>query len=435
MFEAMMNSQDFDYLSREIESIRRELGAGIPVPEKKAAEAASSDLLTFASLKDHPGASETGWSTRYLDGETGLVLTYFLTRTIGIIPASINDFIPYQRDLEYANQPYYAKCFCYDKTNTGDSLDLRYFNAPNLFDAITMTKVSSSRIGSTAINRVAKIIECNQSTGWPFSNLNPSATISRQVTEYAIISVVSGSGGSFVISGDHASEFTNGDGFYVTGSTGNDKTYTVSSSSYASGPNQTTIIVSGSIASSTSDGSVGIGGDVLSAGNVNLWNLIFTQPANFSSIATPGQFALYSSKLGSWIATKSSFVYARAANYYVNQYYHDETGTVITDCPSPAVNPISVADNFIPRGKVCIEQISPMSSTMLVRLRHETTGELYEGSLQTTLTGYGQIYNEKIGMNVGSGGRAIDCILPTPGQSDPLIGSRFKSSDSYTVLT
>jgi hypothetical protein len=34
MLEAMMNSYEYDELSREIESIRRELGAGIPVPQK-----------------------------------------------------------------------------------------------------------------------------------------------------------------------------------------------------------------------------------------------------------------------------------------------------------------------------------------------------------------------------------------------------------------
>jgi hypothetical protein len=429
MLEAVMNSQEYDILIREIESLKRQLAAGVPVPEKKRAAASTSDLLTFASLKNFSGASETGWATRYLDGDTGFVLTYFLTRAIGHIPTSMSDFLTYQRDLEYTNIPYYAKCFVYDKTNTGDSLDLRYFNAPNLFDVISMTKVSSSRIGSTAINRVAKGIECSSSYGWPFVTLNPSATISRQVTEYAVVSVVSGSGGSFVISGDHASEFTNGGMFYVTGSTGNDKTYSVASSSYASGPDQTTIVVSGSIASSTADGSVGIGGDVLSASNVNLWNLVFT---------APGQYALYSRKTGSWIATKSSFVYASVLFNELNQYYHDETGTVITDCPFPAVNPISVPDSFIPRGKVCIEQISPMSTTMLVRLRHETTGDLYEGSISTTVTPYNPIYNEKIGVNggpTGNTGRIIDCALPTPGQSNPLAGSWFKSSASYTTLS
>jgi hypothetical protein len=428
-----MNSQDFDYLSREIESIRRELGAGIPVPEKKIASAASSDLLTFASLKDHPGASETGWATRYLDGEAGLVLTYYLTESIGSIPTSMSDAAKYERDLGYRIF-YNGKCFCYDKTNTGNSLDLRYFNAPNLFDIIPMTKVTSSRVGSTAINRVAKIIECGLAIGWSFSTISPSATISNQVIEYAIVSVVSGSGGSFVISGDHASEFVNGGGFYVTGSTGNDKVYIVSSSSYASGPNQTTIIVSGSIASSTADGSVGIGGGVLSSGSVNLQNLSFTNKSNAPLIA-----ALYSRKLRSWIATKSSFVYGRTGFYSeLNQYYHDETGTVITDCPMPAVNPISVPDSFIPRGKVCIEQISPMSSTMLIRLRHETTGELYEGAFPATVTSYGGISQEKIGLNVGASGpsgRIIECILPTPGQSNPQVGSLFKSSASYTVLT
>jgi hypothetical protein len=34
MSEAVMNSQDFDYLSREIESLKRQLAAGIPVPAK-----------------------------------------------------------------------------------------------------------------------------------------------------------------------------------------------------------------------------------------------------------------------------------------------------------------------------------------------------------------------------------------------------------------
>jgi hypothetical protein len=40
-----MNSQDFDYLSREIESIRRELGAGIPVPEKKASSGGTGLIM------------------------------------------------------------------------------------------------------------------------------------------------------------------------------------------------------------------------------------------------------------------------------------------------------------------------------------------------------------------------------------------------------
>jgi hypothetical protein len=436
-----MNSQDFDYLSREIESIRRELGAGIPVPEKKAAEAASSDLITFASMKNFSGASETGWATEYMDGDTGQVLTYFLARTIGHVPTTYVDFSNTSSLDTGEADPVNSGFFCYDVSNTGTSLDLYYLHNQNamagysqISNAIPMTKVTSSRVGSSALNRAVKVTEINTHYEATVDGAGilvyPRAKITSEITNYSITDVVPGANGSFSIGGDHTSEFTNGASFFVTGSTGNDKTYVVASSSYDSGDDETTIIVAGSIADATVDGSLGTGGGCLALDEINVSHLLFTQGA-----ASYSGLVYYSSKNNNWYTTKSAFHNTRELTYSYDMYfhYHDETGTVVSEpINGIGINPISVPDSFVSRGRVCIEQISPRSNTLLVRLRHRTTGDLYEGTVgASVVSNPGVSVFLKYGTNAAGMGRFF---MPTPGQTNPENVSIFELDLTMSTL-
>lgn len=68
---------------------------------------------------------------------------------------------------------------------------------------------------------------------------------------------VGGNGvGAFVVSGDYTSRFTPDRAFSISLSTANDNDYRVSSSSYASGPDETTILTQGGVVDGTVDGRV-----------------------------------------------------------------------------------------------------------------------------------------------------------------------------------
>ena len=67
-------------------------------------------------------------------------------------------------------------------------------------------------------------------------------------------SVTTGAGGSFQIGGDFTADFVAGLAFTVSGSTGNDGSYTVASSSFSGG--LTTIVVNETISDGTADGSI-----------------------------------------------------------------------------------------------------------------------------------------------------------------------------------
>jgi len=81
-----------------------------------------------------------------------------------------------------------------------------------------------------------------------------AAGIKRSIT-----AVGTGAGGSFGVAGDHTAEFAAGTEFTVTGSTGNDGTYTVASVSESGGT--TTIVVEAdqTVSNATVDGSVHVG--------------------------------------------------------------------------------------------------------------------------------------------------------------------------------
>lgn len=436
-----MNSQEYDILSREIESLKRQLAAGIPVPEKKKSSS-SSDLLSFASLKDLSGASATGWATRYLDSDKGEVLTYFLTRTIGRVPTSRVDFSSHSSlDVELGD-PTNASVFCYDISNTGSSLNLYFLTMSGysyLSNAISMTKVASSRSGSSALNRVAKFTEITghyEYTAGGSVWVQPIATISSTITNYTITDVFSGSGGSFSISGDHTTEFANGASFFVTGSTGNDKTYSVYSSSYSSGTGKTTIVVTGSIPSATVDGSLGTGGGCLAFTPLNVNHLCFTNPPDFGdAYSQGGGYVFHSRKNNNWYCTKSSFQISRNNDGTRYDCYHDDTGTISTITPAPCINPISVPDSFITKGRVCLEQISPRSNTVLVRLRHDATGDLYEGSFTLSVaSSAGTDAAVKYGKGYYYGWDNLRFLLPTPGQSNPDVLSAMQANLTMTVL-
>jgi hypothetical protein len=59
MLEAVMNSQEYDLLSREIESLKRQLAAGIPVPEKKRSTGGGTGLV-MARIIGGNAATGTG---------------------------------------------------------------------------------------------------------------------------------------------------------------------------------------------------------------------------------------------------------------------------------------------------------------------------------------------------------------------------------------
>lgn len=88
---------------------------------------------------------------------------------------------------------------------------------------------------------------------------------------YNIVTANTGAGGSFVISGDHTAEFVDAElsasgdptTFHVQGSTGNDGYYSVASSTYDGGGDQTTIVVDETVPDGTGDGTLGVSWDVL----------------------------------------------------------------------------------------------------------------------------------------------------------------------------
>jgi hypothetical protein len=301
-------------------------------------------------------------------------------------------------------------------------------------NAIPMTKVASSRVGSSALNRAVKVTEIiahyEATVDGAGIVVYPRAKITSEITNYSITDVVPGANGSFSVGGDHASEFTNGARFFVSGSTGNDNNYIVSSSSYSSGPDKTTIVVSGSIADATVDGSLGTGGGCLAFDEINVNHLTFTLgDTSYSGLV------YYSSKNNNWYTTKSAFYNTRDITYSYDIYYHyhDETRTVVSEpINGIGINPISVPDSFVSRGRVCIEQISPRSNTLLVRLRHRKTGDLYEGTVGMSVVSH---YGVNILTKYGTKAPGIGCFwMPTPGQTNPDDVSVFKLDLTLSTL-
>jgi len=74
-----------------------------------------------------------------------------------------------------------------------------------------------------------------------------------------ITAVGTGAGGTFGIAGDHTTELAAGTRFNVVGSTGNDGTYTVQSSSYGSPTTTITVTADETVADATVDGQVHVG--------------------------------------------------------------------------------------------------------------------------------------------------------------------------------
>lgn len=118
---------------------------------------------------------------------------------------------------------------------------------------------------STNVNTIYAAMTNPQLLGWTKAD---SATLFRPViinknfklgstgtmAGYAITAVSTGSK-RFTIAGSHASEFTVGLKIRVAGSTGNDREYTVVSSTAVAGPN-TQIVVAETVADSTADGNL-----------------------------------------------------------------------------------------------------------------------------------------------------------------------------------
>ena len=386
-----MNSQDFDYLSREIESIRRELVAGIPVPEKKSTSASASDTISFPSMKDYSGASATGWANRYMDGDRGVLLSACVSRALEHCPTSAADEVQYARDLGLFDSVSGLTSFCYDGSNTGDSLDLFWYYGTGAgvlkkSNAITMTKVSSSIGQNSLLGRVMKRSEIDSGTDITGTAIVSTATISSAITTHSITGVVSGAGGSFSVSGDQTATITTGTSFFVTGSTGNDKTYSAASSSYDGGTGKTTIVVSGSIASGTADGSIGVGGTCLMWNPMKIWHAITTLATN--PIDTQATYLVYSKTKNAWLTSKRNYL-CSFNNGQAEGVYFEDVGQILFLCGIPYLNAISVPDSYIPKGHVCLQPISPGSKTIHIRLRHIATGEIYEGSVASVYDGQG----------------------------------------------
>jgi hypothetical protein len=380
-----MNSQDFDYLSREIESIRRELGAGIPVPEKKSAAASASDTISFPSMKDYSGSSVTGWANRYMDGDRGVLSSASVSRALEHVPSSLADARLYLRDFGLHDPTGTLQTFSYDGSNTGSSLSLYWLYGIRKSNAITLTKVTSSIPSNSIIGRVFKRSESESFYDYLNSSTLPSiAEISSSITTYPIIDVVSGSSGSFFVSGDITSEITNGISFSVSGSTGNDKSYVCSSSSYSVGDDETTIVVSGTIPDTTPDGSIGLSSNCLMWNPMGIRYLQSTQYTNPN--AEDSTYFVFNSSKNVWENSKRNFI-SNPVSDRPEGVYFDSIGSILFLCKLPYLNSISVPDSFIPKGHVCLQPVSPGSKTILVRLRHITTGELYEGTISSVYDG------------------------------------------------
>ena len=118
-------------------------------------------------------------------------------------------------------------------------------------DPVSITIATGGTRGSDVWNGVPNCVV--GTTG--YKNGSAGGTTSLTVANISG-TVTTGPGGSFQVAGDHTITFTTGVYFRVTGSTGNNGNYTVSSSSFGGG--FTTIVVTGSIANSTADGTISI---------------------------------------------------------------------------------------------------------------------------------------------------------------------------------
>lgn len=94
------------------------------------------------------------------------------------------------------------------------------------------------------------------------------APVPLEQDRFAITAVSDGPPGTVTVAGDQtliffpASSVTSAVAFNIAGSTGNDGTYAVVASSYASGPDETTITIGGALPDVTADGDIGIAWDI-----------------------------------------------------------------------------------------------------------------------------------------------------------------------------
>jgi hypothetical protein len=107
--------------------------------------------------------------------------------------------------------------------------------------------------------------------GFPYSVANADA-FAENVDVNEIKGVDTGADW-FTVTGNKTASFPAGQGFRVSGSTGNDGFWVVESSSFAAGPNLTTINVTGNITNATVDGYIilGAGRRSWATGNIQLW--------------------------------------------------------------------------------------------------------------------------------------------------------------------
>jgi hypothetical protein len=419
-----MNSQDFDYLSREIESIRRELGAGIPVPEKKSAAASTSDTISFPSMKDQVGASVVGFADEYRDGDTGFSFLPFFSPAIPGVPTSSADFETrlLWESGSYPN-PVFVKSFCYDVDEVGETLDLHYisggaqypleYGTPPypyyLSNAITLSKVSSSRTRSSPIYCAIKVVEARSYLLSNWSSYAVLGSIENASETNAITGVDST---HFVVAGNKTTTYQPGTVFSVFGSTGNDGTYVVESSSYDSGPDTTTVVPVESIPDTTVDGSIEVFSGILSESPVGVGSLLRPPVEEVLSLCTYSKAALaWQSYPANWKTSYSASYSAPVGFYSGSSIYVSNrvraTYSSVTKYPfyysdNVCLNPFSTPDTFIPPGYVSLEQKSYGSNTVIIRLRHAVTGDLYVGEMQITST---SVYDTNGSSFLGSGTR------------------------------
>ena len=126
--------------------------------------------------------------------------------------------------------------------------------------AMALVAAVAKRQQTDAENLVAKILQCQYplaGSGTHSGNTGQFAyryyTHGYNQLDYAILGAVIVTK-TFQIDGDHTLEFIDGVSFTITGSTGNDGTYTVASSTLAGG--DTYIVVDETVASATADGNI-----------------------------------------------------------------------------------------------------------------------------------------------------------------------------------
>jgi hypothetical protein len=186
----------------------------------------------------------------------------------------------------------------------------------------------------------------------------------------------------------------------------------VESSSYDSGPDTTTVVPVESIPDATVDGSIEVFSGILSESPTGVGFLLRPPTAEILSLCTYSKIAsAWHSYPANWKTSYQMSYSAPVGVYSGSSVYVSNvvraTYSSVTKYPfyysdNVCLNPFSTPDTFIPPGYVSLEQKSYSSNTVIIRLRHAVTGDLYVGEMQITST---NVYDTSGSSFLGSGTR------------------------------